>query len=135
MARAPAVEALPEADRLGDFPHPRETRDLIGQEAAERTLAQAFAGGRLHHAWLLAGRAGIGKATLAYRLARHALAKPSERDPAGQSLAVPAASSAAAIAALAHPGPLVLRRPRPEISASRPASRWTRCAGCARSLG
>src|SRR5262245_36587706 len=115
MARAPAVqetEIPPEADRLGDFPHPRETRDLVGQEAAERTLAQAFAGGRMHHAWLLAGRAGIGKATLAYRLARHVLARPQERDPAAQSLQVPRASSAARqVAAMAHPGLLVLRRP------------------------
>ena len=81
MARAPVaqeIEAPPEADRLGDFPHPRERRELIGQEAAERTLAQAFAGGRMHHAWLLAGRCGVGKATLAYRLARHVLAKPGE---------------------------------------------------------
>jgi DNA polymerase-3 subunit delta' len=115
MARAPAVqetEVLPEADRLGDFPHPRETRDLFGQEVAELALAQAFAGGRMHHAWLLAGRAGIGKATFAYRLARHMLAKPGERDPAGRSLQVPATSSAARqVAALAHPGLLVLRRP------------------------
>jgi len=115
MARAPAgetTEAPPEAERLGDFPHPRETRDLLGHAAAERALAQAFAGGRMHHAWLLAGRAGIGKATLAYRLARHVLAQPGERDPAGQSLAVPAGASAARqIAAQAHPGLLVLRRP------------------------
>jgi DNA polymerase III subunit delta' len=115
MARAPAVqetEVLPEADRLGDFPHPRETRDLFGHEAAELTLAQAFAGGRMHHAWLLAGRAGIGKATLAYRVARHVLARPEERDAAATSLQVPANSSAARqIMALAHPGLLVLRRP------------------------
>lgn len=115
MARVPPaqeIEALPEADRLGGFPHPRETRDLVGHEAAERTLAQAFAGGRMHHAWLLAGRTGIGKATLAYRLARHALAQPGARDPAGASLQVPADSSAARqIAVLAHPGLLVLRRP------------------------
>jgi DNA polymerase-3 subunit delta' len=115
MARAPAaqeIEALPEADRLGDFPHPRETHDLFGHEAAERMLAQAFAGGRMHHAWLLTGRAGIGKATLAYRLARHVLAQAGERDPAGTSLQVPATARAARqIAALAHPGLLVLRRP------------------------
>jgi DNA polymerase-3 subunit delta' len=115
MARTPAAretEALPEADRLGDFPHPRETPNLFGHEAAEGALAQAFAGGRMHHAWLLAGRAGVGKATLAYRLARHALAKPQERDRAGRSLEVPVDSSAARqIAALAHPGLLVLRRP------------------------
>jgi DNA polymerase-3 subunit delta' len=120
MARAGAArnagggeaEALPEADRLGEFPHPRETLDLIGHTAAEQTLAQAFAGGRLHHAWLLAGRAGIGKATLAYRMARHVLARPEERDRAGRTLAVPASSAAARqIAQQAHPALLVLRRP------------------------
>jgi DNA polymerase-3 subunit delta' len=111
-AAAQAAEALPEADRLGDFPHPREMHGLVGHEAAERMLAQAFAGRRLHHAWLLAGRAGIGKATLAYRMARHVLAKPEERDPARQSLQVPPGSAAARqIAQLAHPGLLVLRRP------------------------
>ena len=118
MARAarvqdvPDSEALPEADRLGALPHPRETHELLGQRAAEATLAQAFAGGRLHHAWLLAGRAGIGKATLAYRMARHVLARAEERDPAGGSLAVPADCAAARqVAQLAHPGLLVLRRP------------------------
>ena len=109
---AQEAEALPEADRLGDFPHPRETLGLAGHAAAERTLAAAFAGGRLHHAWLLAGRAGIGKATLAYRMARHVLARPEDRDPAAQALAVPPGSAAARqIAQLAHPGLLVLRRP------------------------
>jgi len=115
MARAPAiqeVEALPEADRLEGFPHPRETMDVLGHEAAELSLVRAFAGGRMHHAWLLAGRAGIGKATLAYRLARHVLAKPEERDPVGKSLGVPGTCAAVRqILALSHPGLLVLRRP------------------------
>jgi DNA polymerase-3 subunit delta' len=109
---AQETEALPEADRLGGFPHPRETLELAGHAAAERTLAQAFAGGRLHHAWLLAGRAGIGKATLAYRMARHVLAGAAERDSGAQALAVsPGSAAARQIAALAHPGLLVLRRP------------------------
>lgn len=115
MARAPITqeaEALPEADRLEGFPHPRETADLLGHDAAQRTLAETFASGRMHHAWLIAGRAGIGKATLAYRLARHVLAKPEERDPAGQALDVPPTSTAARqVLALSHPGLLVLRRP------------------------
>ena len=118
MARAPRTqavqeaEALPEADRLGEFPHPRKTHELFGHEAAERMLAQAFAGGRLHHAWLLAGRAGIGKATLAYRMARYVLAERQERDSAAASLAVPPESAAARqVLQLAHPGLLVLRRP------------------------
>ncbi len=115
MARAPAfqeIEALPEADRLEGFPHPRETSTLLGHQAAEEMLADAFAGGRMHHAWLFAGRAGIGKATLAYGLARHVLARPEERDQSGKRLAVPASSIAARqVAALSHPGLLVLRRP------------------------
>ncbi|MBX9588430.1 MAG: DNA polymerase III subunit delta' [Hyphomonadaceae bacterium] len=115
MARAPAVqevEAQPEADRLDGFPHPRETQALFGHAAAEQSLAAAFAGGRMHHAWLLAGRAGIGKATLAYRLARHVLARQEERDPSGKSLEVSAGSAAARqVAALSHAGLLVLRRP------------------------
>ena len=115
MARAPAVqdiEVLPEADRLEGFLHPRETTVLLGHEAAETDLAEAFADGRMHHAWLFAGRAGIGKATLAYRFARYALARPHERDLAGPSLDVPADCTAARqIMALSHPGLLVLRRP------------------------
>jgi DNA polymerase-3 subunit delta' len=115
MARAPAVqeiEALPEADRLEGFPHPRETRSLFGHEAAEQALAQAFAAGRMHHAWLLVGRAGIGKATLSYRLARHVLAKPDEREPARRGLEIPVGCSAARqVDALSHAGLLVLRRP------------------------
>jgi DNA polymerase-3 subunit delta' len=114
MARARAPEdgeAAPEADRLEGFPHPRETPALFGQEAAEIALTQAFAGGRMHHAWLLTGREGIGKATLAYRLARYALARPEQRQ-AGTSLAIAAQTSAARqVAALSHPGLLVLRRP------------------------
>ena len=113
MARATAVQqedAQPEADRLGAFPHPRETARLFGQEAAEQALLRAFADGRMHHAWLLCGRAGIGKATLAYRFAKHALAQPRERRPG--TLDVDHATSAARqVTALSHPGLLLLRRP------------------------
>ena len=79
MARAPVtaeIEELPEADRLEPYPHPRETRALFGHETAERALAEALASGRMHHAWLLTGPRGIGKATLAYRFARFVLAHP-----------------------------------------------------------
>jgi DNA polymerase III subunit delta' len=61
-------------------PAPRANPDLIGQEAAERALVEARAAGRLHHAWLLTGTEGIGKATLAYRFARFLLARGSARD-------------------------------------------------------
>jgi DNA polymerase-3 subunit delta' len=52
----------------------RENHRLIGHEAAEASLLDAMAGGRLHHAWLITGPEGVGKATLAYRFARRLLA-------------------------------------------------------------
>ena len=67
-------DVLPEADRVGDLPHPREARALFGQEAAEEDFLAAWGQGRLHHAWLLTGPRGIGKATLAYRIAKARLA-------------------------------------------------------------
>ena len=115
MARAAPpqdADASPEADRLEGFPHPRETARLFGHEAAERTLAQAFSAGQMHHAWLFTGRLGIGKATLAYRLARYALAEPRERQGAGELIEVaPASRAARQVNALTHPGLLLLRRP------------------------
>jgi DNA polymerase-3 subunit delta' len=52
----------------------RENDLLLGQDDAERRLSDAIQSGRMHHAWLLTGPSGIGKATLAYRFARHLLA-------------------------------------------------------------
>ena len=53
---------------------PRATVTLLGHPDAERQWQEAAASGRLHHAWLITGPPGIGKATLAYRFARHLLA-------------------------------------------------------------
>ncbi|MCB1520807.1 MAG: DNA polymerase III subunit delta' [Hyphomicrobiaceae bacterium] len=114
MARAPAIqdaEPVPEIDRLEGIPHPRETTDLYGHEAAEAELAAAIGSDRTHHAWLLAGPSGIGKATLAYRVAKFAFAADDERDIFGTSLAVGAETIAARqVRALSHPGLLLLRR-------------------------
>jgi DNA polymerase III subunit delta' len=55
-------------------PPPRDNPDLIGHEAAEAALLQAFRNNRLHHAWLITGPRGIGKATLAFRFGRFLLA-------------------------------------------------------------
>ena len=54
-------------------PHPRETLDLFGHREAEKTLLGAYRSGRIPHAWLIGGAQGIGKATLAYRMARFVL--------------------------------------------------------------
>jgi DNA polymerase-3 subunit delta' len=55
-------------------PQPRANPHLVGHAAAESALVEAMRGGRLHHAWLISGPRGIGKATLAYRFARRLLA-------------------------------------------------------------
>ncbi|CAN0382981.1 unnamed protein product, partial [Discosporangium mesarthrocarpum] len=54
--------------------HPRENTDLVGHDHAEQEILDAWTSGRLHHAWLISGPKGIGKATLAYRFARFVLA-------------------------------------------------------------
>ena len=53
---------------------PRANPDFIGHQAAVAALYGAAVSGRLHHAWLIGGQEGIGKATLAYRFARWLLA-------------------------------------------------------------
>lgn len=104
------VEAFPEADRLEGFPHPRETAQLFGHVAAQEELSRNFARGQMHHAWLICGGVGIGKATLAYRLASYILAAPAERTEQ-RLAAAPASAAARQVRALSHPDLLVLRRP------------------------
>jgi DNA polymerase-3 subunit delta' len=65
---------------MSEAPHPRETFAYEGGEAVEGAFLDALARGRLHHAWLLTGPEGVGKATFAYRAARRLLgARPDER--------------------------------------------------------
>lgn len=73
-----AEDALPEPDRLEGAPHPRETPVLFGQEDAEAAFLSAFNSGRLHHGWLITGPRGLGKATLAWKIARFLLATPED---------------------------------------------------------
>ncbi len=54
----------------------RANPTLVGHELALEVFSRAQSRGRLPHAWLLAGAAGIGKATLAYHLARRLVAGP-----------------------------------------------------------
>ena len=99
----------PEPDRVAGYPHPRETGALYGQEAAERAFLAAWAEGRLHHGWLVRGPRGVGKATLAYRIARALIA--TGRDGVPASLDAPAEGPVAArIRAQAEPRLRVLRR-------------------------
>lgn len=70
----------PAPDQAPGAPHPRETAHLFGQERAEAEFLDAFATGRLHHGWMLTGPQGVGKATLAWRIARFLLATPPLED-------------------------------------------------------
>ncbi|MFZ5962054.1 DNA polymerase III subunit delta' [Thalassococcus sp. BH17M4-6] len=70
----------PEPDRVDGAPHPRETPALIGQGPAERAFLDAYGADRLHHGWLITGPRGLGKATLAWRIARFLLATPAAGD-------------------------------------------------------
>ena len=56
-----------------EIAHPRDVTRLEGSEAAEQAFLSALERGRLHHAWLLVGPEGVGKATFAYRAARRLL--------------------------------------------------------------
>ncbi len=59
-----------------ESPHPRATAALFGHAGAEQILLDSYKSGRIPHAWLIGGEPGIGKATLAYRMARFVLAHP-----------------------------------------------------------
>ena len=80
---------IPEPDRAPNAPHPREVAALYGQRAAEAEFLTALTGGRMHHGWLLTGPRGVGKATLAWRIARHMLAHGTPQDEADALFGAP----------------------------------------------
>ncbi|HPD93675.1 MAG: DNA polymerase III subunit delta' [Rhodobacter sp.] len=103
----------PEPDRVEGAPHPRDTPRLFGQNAAEDSFLRAFGGGRLHHGWLITGPRGVGKATLAWRIARFLLTQ----DPGGGLFGPPETLDVSSDHPVAHriqagaePGLLVIRR-------------------------
>ncbi len=84
------LETRPEPDRAEGAPHPRHTLRLLGQETAEQGFLDAWRSGRMHHAWLITGPKGVGKATLAWRIARFLLAEqPAEAGLFGEAPAPP----------------------------------------------
>ena len=105
----------------GGLPPPAANPDLLGHGWAEEVILNAWNSGRMPHAWLIAGPPGIGKATLAFRMARFVLAGGSpeagqgdrlfEPDPTPRGLGVdPASRTARLVAAESHPDLRILRR-------------------------
>ena len=76
---------MADMDTMDDIPLARENAYFTGHDAAESTFLDAWSSGRLAHAWLICGPRGIGKATLAYRMARYALSQGHD-EKAGPSL-------------------------------------------------
>ena len=113
-AKKSEADDLPEADALTSAPHPRHVYSLVGHERAEAEMLSAYREGRLAHAWLIGGREGIGKATLAWRFARFVLANPDAAAKAvreARDLHVEASHPAARLlAGLAHPDFALIRR-------------------------
>jgi DNA polymerase III subunit delta' len=71
-----------EADDIREVDwHPRLTQNLRGHAEAEANMRRAFESGKLHHAWLISGPKGIGKASLAYRFADMVLSTSNPRTP------------------------------------------------------
>src|SRR5579864_2738639 len=101
-----------------DIPHPRDATRLEGLEGPERAFLEALERGRLHHAWLLVGPEGVGKATFAYRAARRLLGA---RPEPGYGLlgADPDDPTFRQVAGRAHPDLLVLERDDPDAKAAR----------------
>jgi DNA polymerase III subunit delta' len=102
------------SEETDEAPPPRATSVLFGHAGAESALLAAYRGARVPHAFLLVGPKGVGKATLAYRMARFVLAHP---DPSADgvqnaaSLAVDAKHPVARhIAAQAQGDLLILER-------------------------
>lgn len=101
-------DPVEEPDRLEGFSSPREVDRLFGHDAALAEFGEALPSGRLHHAWLLVGPEGVGKATLAYRLAREVLARGEQGTPQAPITADHPVFRK--MAGLGHPNLLLIRR-------------------------
>ncbi|MBL0934094.1 MAG: DNA polymerase III subunit delta' [Rhizobiaceae bacterium] len=99
-------------DSIPEVPEPVEHAELFGHVGEADELARAYRTGKFHHALILSGPRGIGKATFAFRLAYHLLANPCP-DEAPSTLARPDTASTLfrLMAQGAHPSLLHLTRP------------------------
>jgi DNA polymerase III subunit delta' len=107
-------EPWPESDRFEGTPHPREIYDFFGHAEAEGELLRSYLRGCLPHAFIISGLPGIGKATLAWRLARFILADPDSaratRMDRTDLFVPPSHAISRQVAALSHPDLALLRR-------------------------
>ncbi|MBU2956582.1 DNA polymerase III subunit delta' [Paracoccus sp. C2R09] len=98
---------IPEADRVPGAPHPRHAPRVLGHDAAIASFTEAALSNRLHHAWMLTGPRGVGKATLAWAMARWLISGGSSPDLRTD----PDSPEIRRIASLAEPRLQLIRRP------------------------
>ena len=88
---------------------PRESFAFEQAEGPDQAFASAYQKNRLHHAWLLCGPQGLGKASFAFRCARFLMGH--DRDPRFGTLGMsPDDADVRLITAGSHPDLLVLER-------------------------
>ena len=104
------------SDQMPGALHPVATPRFFGHDLALQTLEESFGSGRFHHGWIFSGVQGVGKATLAYHLARVLLADEGlSRLRAGDGLLdlsqnLKESKTGRLVAQFAHPDMRVLRR-------------------------
>lgn len=103
-----------EPDQHPGAPHPRVQPLLFGHAEAERDFLAGWRSNRLHHAWLVGGPEGIGKATFAWRATRFLLANPDPAAPGAADIdtlhVAPDHRVFRQVASGAHPDVAVIRR-------------------------
>ena len=106
------IEERPVADRIDGIAHPAECQNLIGHQGLISDLFDNYKSGRMHHAWLLNGPRGIGKATAALTFAKFMFSNPVlENLPNGFDAQLITTNSQGQVAGGAHPDLLHLTRP------------------------
>lgn len=93
-----------------EIPPPSQSTALIGHDKALTDVQAAYDSGRMHHAWLVTGAEGIGKASLAYHIAHLVLSGGENR----LGKINPQSHAAKLVMAESHPDLFILRRPADE---------------------
>ncbi|MBP0617115.1 DNA polymerase III subunit delta' [Jiella mangrovi] len=109
-----SIEAYETHDELDGVPQPFVTPKLFGHEDVFAEMVEARRSGRMHHAWLLQGPSGIGKASAAFAFARLLAGAATIEDEAATVAFNPDNSVFRQIAIGSLPGLIHLTRPAVE---------------------
>lgn len=96
---------MSEQDTDDQLTAPEARTRLVGHDAAQARIADALRRGDLTNGWLIVGPDGVGKATLAFRIARALF------DPDAGLASAPGSRVFSLVAQRAHPDLFIARRP------------------------